>query len=117
MNHPIETIYDVIDLVAVSLKKREYDCTKDLKEALAIVKKWEGLYKGDIPASVELIENAHSTIREYRYLAWFKEVISNPPCFKPSPISHQEHIVNFNKLQNMLENGRPYDPMKDAFSK
>ncbi len=74
MNHPIETIYDVIDLVAVALTKREGVCTNDLKEALAIVKKWEGLYKGDIPAAVELIENAHSIISEYRDLVKVKPV-------------------------------------------
>ncbi len=116
MNHPIETIYDVIDLVAVSLKKRDCGCTKDLKEALTIVKKWEGLYKGDIPAALELIENAHSIIDEYRDLVMFKEAVSELHFFKPSPISHQEHMLNFNRLQKMLEN-RPYDPMKDAFSK
>ncbi len=121
----IETIYDVINLVAVALKNRERGSTKDLKEALAIVKKWEGLYAGDIPAAVELIENAHSTIREYRYLAWFKEVISNINCLKPNQIPSQDSVRNFTVFHSLCKTGkrcddkggRPYDPMKDAFSK
>ncbi len=112
MNHPIETIYDVIDFVAVALTARNYYWLNDLKEATDIVTKWEGLHKGDIPAALKLIENAHSIIDEYSDLLGFKEAISNP-----HRLSHQEHIINFNKLQKMLENCRPYDPMKDAFSK
>ncbi len=74
MFHPIETIYDVINLVAVALSKRDQKSLKDLNEALTIVKKWEGLYAGDIPEAVELIDNAYSLIYRYIDLALFKRI-------------------------------------------
>ncbi len=73
MDYPIETIYDVIDLVTVALSERDQKSLKDLTKALAIVKKWGGIYEDDIPVAVELILNAYSLIYRYLDLALFKK--------------------------------------------
>ncbi len=108
----VNNIEDVIVLVILCLHKRDIKSLQNLLTASDQVVNWhdKGVFDGEV--ALELIHNAHSIIDEYRDLVQLKEAISNP-----HRLSHQEHIINFNKLQKMLENGRPYDPMKDAFSK
>ncbi len=74
MLYPIETIYDVVDLVTVALSERDQKSLKDLEKALTIVKKWGGIYEDDSLAAVELVLNAYSLIYRYLDLALFKRI-------------------------------------------